>query len=107
MSRKSFHANAACVAIAATTASTNKANSYTGGSTPQFRVTNSSTAIAFVAFGSSTVTATVPVSTANQSGYILEGNRSEIFSPGTSATYVAAVTPTTAATIYFEPGFIQ
>jgi hypothetical protein len=108
MSRKSFHANNTCFAVAAsTTASARAANTSTGFGTPEFRVTNSSSQLAFVTFGTSTVTATFPTTATPSSGYVIGGNETQLVRPGKTATYAAAIMQTSSGTIYFEPGFIQ
>jgi hypothetical protein len=105
-SDKAFHASGNTVVIGASTASTNVALSVAiTGSAPQVMVGNLSTSWANVAFGSSTVTATVPTTAAAAAGYMIPPDGSAVLHPG-SGTYVAGALQSAGASgqLYFTPG---
>lgn len=101
-SDKPFHANGKTILISVTTASTNVAFD-DGVPSPQVMVTNTTTSYVAVAFGSSTVTAAWPTTDA-QSVYIVEEERSRVFSPATTFTYAAALSSSVSGKVYLTPG---
>lgn len=103
MNTQPFHANAATIKIAASTASTNQAIS-SNGAAPQALVSNLSTAWAFVTFGSSTVTATFPTTDTAQLGYMIPPNTALAVTPATNSTYMAASLSSGTGNVFSTPG---
>lgn len=100
---KPFHASGNTIKMAASTASTNMAIT-SNGAAPQVMVSNTSTAWANVVFGSSTVTSTMATTAASGPGYMVGPGVTDILTPGTAATYMAAELVSGTGSIFATPG---
>lgn len=103
MNFQPFHANAATIKIAASTASTNMAIN-NNGAAPQALVSNLAAAWAFVTFGSSTVQATFPTTDTAQAGYLVPPNTALAVTPATNSTYMAAALSSGTGSVFATPG---
>lgn len=87
MSEIAFHASGNCIKIAASTASTNMALAVTGA-TPQVQITNTSTSVACVTFGTATVTSSMPTTDIPAPGFMVPAGTIAVVTPGL-ASYMA------------------
>ncbi len=101
-----FHANANTVKIAVSTGSTNKAMALDGAS-PHAMVSNFSSGWAAVAFGSSTITATVPTTGASAASYMVPPGVSVFLRPGKASTYIAAALSSGTGVVFATPGVLE
>lgn len=98
-----FHASSNTVAVAASTSGSTSYAIDVDGSAPQVMATNTSTVTAFLTFGTSTVTASLPTTAADAAGYAIQPSGSVVITPG-KATYAAGIYGTGTGTIYLTPG---
>ena len=92
-------------AISASTTSANIALSVPAGSAvQQVQVYNATTATAFVAFGGSTITASVGSGGTSTSDYPIAPGAVVVVTVPAGATYAAAVLSTSTGLVYFTPG---
>ncbi len=103
--QKGWTPTGGAVSLAASSTSANVAlPTGIGSLTPSVKVCNTSSQAAYVAFGGSTVTAYSSTSGANLAGSYVAGGLCELLAPPTNATYIAAVTSTSTATLIIEVG---
>lgn len=92
-------------AISATTTSANVALSTTGGNFSQIAVYNAGSVDVFVAFGtSSSIAAVVPSSGSPANGSVVPPGQIRGYTVSPDTSHVAAITGSSTATVYVEPG---
>ena len=102
MSAIAFHADGNTIKIAASTASTNMALTVNAAK-PQVMITNTTTSVACVAFGTVSVTSTMPTTDIPAPGYLIANGTQAVVTPGL-ATYMSVALLSGTGAVYATAG---